>query len=144
MKQMAQDGKEYVVFGSSIGWLAFYGAYQYHVKTVGVEIMEYLVSVSNEAKHTLAIDEVRFVHDDMLKYDLANANVVMLTSQCWDDDLIAQVYSKLALELVSGALVIDYRATLAESHSDVFEVAEKVVTKVSWNPQQPFYVFRHV
>lgn len=67
----------------------------------------------------------------------------MLTSQCWDDDLIARVHAKLANELPQGALVVDYRGSLVEAHPDSFEVTEKVVTPVSWNPQQPFYAMRH-
>lgn len=46
MNDMGQgDEGEYIVFGSSIGWLAFYGACRYGVTTVGVEIMPYLVQV---------------------------------------------------------------------------------------------------
>ena len=133
---------EYVVFGSSIGWLAFYGACRYRVTTVGVEIMPYLVEVAEEAAGSLGVEGIRFVHSDMLLHDLARARVVMLTSQCWDDDLIARVHAKLACELPRGALVVDYRGSLVEAHREAFEVAEQVVAPVSWNPRQPFFVMR--
>ncbi len=39
-----QDGpSRYVVYGSSIGWLALYGAVHFKAQTVGVEIMGHLV-----------------------------------------------------------------------------------------------------
>ena len=135
-------GGEYVVFGSSIGWLAFYGACHYGVPTAGVEIMPYLVQVSNEAAATLGVKRIRFSNQDMLQSNLSQAKVVMLTSQCWDDQLIERVHAKLAEELPFGGLVVDYRGGLAEAHPEAFEVTEKVVAPVSWNPQQPFFVMR--
>jgi len=145
MVEMASgnDG-DYVVFGSSIGWLAFYGACCCGVNTVGVEIMEYLVQVADDTRAKLCIEKIRFSQGDMLQHSLAETKVLMLTSQCWDDILIAKVYCKLAGELTPGALVVDYRGTLAESHSTEFELVEKVVTPVSWNPQQAFFIFQRL
>lgn len=143
MAQMPTGG-EYVVFGSSIGWLAFYGACSFASNTVGVEIMEYLVSVADNTRSTLGVENVRFECADMLQYDVTNARVVMLTSQCWDDDLIAQVHQKLASELQPGSLVVDYRGTLGEVHGGEFQLVETVVTPVSWNPQQQFCIFEHI
>jgi len=140
MKEAAAGRGKYVVFGSSIGWLAFYGACSYRTSTVGVEIMQYLVDVASEARATLSVDGVEFIHEDMLQYNLTDARVVMLTSQCWDEQLIAAVHAKLAKEMEPGALVVDYRA-MGETHSDAFELVDTVATKVSWNPQQLFFVY---
>jgi hypothetical protein len=38
----------------------------------------------------------------MLDADLSCAGLVLLTSQCWDKDLILKVHRKLALELPSS------------------------------------------
>ena len=69
----------------------------------------------------------------MLFADVSNAGFVMLTSQCWDMNLIVKTHKKLASELPTGAVVIDYRP-IAKSSSQRFRLLRKVQVPVSWNP----------
>ena len=49
---------------------------------------------------------LHLVEGDMLKANLNDAGVVLLTSQCWDRQLIRRVHDKLAQELPDDALVV--------------------------------------
>eukprot|EP00656_Telonema_subtile_P017422 TRINITY_DN19348_c0_g1_i1.p1 TRINITY_DN19348_c0_g1~~TRINITY_DN19348_c0_g1_i1.p1 ORF type:complete len:189 (-),score=36.73 TRINITY_DN19348_c0_g1_i1:146-712(-) len=140
---LKETDREYTVFGSSAGWLVFYGGLSFNLPAVGVELMGFLVDEANEAARECELTEqVQFVHQDMLCYDLSKSGIVMLTSQCWDAELIDRVCLKLATDLSPGSLVVDYRSELSTLQVDHFEMIECVKVPVSWNENQSFWVFR--
>ena len=51
---------------------------------------------------------------DMLQADISKADVVILTSLCWDNNTRDRVSYKLAAELSPGALVVDYQTDTFE------------------------------
>jgi hypothetical protein len=126
--QMAAAGKgdvrrqrRYVVFGSAMGLLPFYGAVGLGLCTVGFEIMPCLARRATAIARRFHLVEddsllrssatehpphLHLVEGDMLKANLNDAGVVLLTSQCWDRQLIRRVHDKLAQELPDDALVV--------------------------------------
>ena len=99
----------FVVLGSSLGWLVFYGACVFGLPSEGVEILPLLCRTATETAAAAGLgDCVRFENADMLTHDLRGADIVMLASQCWDDELRRQLAGKLLNELAVGAIVLDY------------------------------------
>eukprot|EP00873_Tetraselmis_striata_P044725 jgi/Tetstr1/464989/TSEL_009720.t1 len=132
-------GKEYVVWGSSLGWLVFYGALSRGLRSAGYELLPGLVAFAEQLAAEHQVAGVRFVPGDMLACDLSSAGLVMLASQCWDAELVAAAGAKLAAELRPGALVVDYTGALVP----VLGAPEAVVeVEVSWNACQAMHVFR--
>eukprot|EP00615_Pteridomonas_danica_P009018 CAMPEP_0114361908 /NCGR_PEP_ID=MMETSP0101-20121206/25185_1 /TAXON_ID=38822 ORGANISM="Pteridomonas danica, Strain PT" /NCGR_SAMPLE_ID=MMETSP0101 /ASSEMBLY_ACC=CAM_ASM_000211 /LENGTH=181 /DNA_ID=CAMNT_0001507317 /DNA_START=421 /DNA_END=969 /DNA_ORIENTATION=- len=150
----------YVVFGSALGLLAFYGFLGFNLRTTAYEILPELSQwalcvakgfdlpvsyrqISNP--HVRAVSSLELVEGDMLKADLSGARIVMLTSQCWDKPLIQMVQRKLSNELVPGTLVIDYTESLLTSVVPPggcgFEIIHSVTAPVSWNATQTLYLF---
>ena len=80
----------------------------------------------------------------MLEADgLNQVAILMLTSQCWDHDLVARVHAKLARELAPGAIIVDYTdALLRQQEHTCFEMVAHVQAPVSWNDEHTFYVVR--
>ena len=166
--------RSYVVFGSAMGLLAFYGAVGLGLRTLGYEILPCLARSASEIAKSFGLCDdtvestsnpqlLRLVEGDMLNADIKEAGVVLLTSQCWDYELKKKVYTKLATELQRDALIIDYTPGLGcfslestgtggplgnemntvKTRFCFLEVkSAKVVTSVSWNASQPFYVFK--
>ena len=107
----------YVVFGSSLGWLCLYGACVYGLRAEGVELLPKLCDCARAAAAAAPVPPsgaggASFVCADALAYDVTRARLLMLTSQCWDASLCAAIRAKLLAELPDGALVIDYTPAL--------------------------------
>merc|ERR1712166_92629 len=127
IERIQKEQLEYTVWGSSAGWLAFYGALTFGVRTVGVELLQFLVDEAEAAAAQFCAEQqLSFVCRDMLEHELSNCGLLMLTSQCWDRELIQKVCAKLAAELPAGSVVIDYRKDLVVAHPDQFEMLESV------------------
>ena len=111
LKQMKRSKEEFVVFGSSAGWLNFFASLGFGVVSTGYEILPSLVRVANQVKKDFHVEEhskVEFHCMDMLKASLKDTRIIMLCSQCWDNWLIDLVHAKLIHELQVGSIIIDY------------------------------------
>lgn len=143
----------YVVMGSSIGWLVFFGALALGIPSVGFELLPSLVAAAERTKTDVAaavggasggVSRARFVCGDMMRAPVGKAAVVMLASQCWDERLFRATAEKLAAELPTGAAVVDYGRKLGEAAGGTaFGAAPAAAVRapVSWNRQQTFYVW---
>lgn len=137
--------RQCTVFGSSTGSLVFYAALALGVDCVGVEILPFLSDVATQLRDEVvpvtARSRCAFMCSDMLQTPLTTTNLLVLTSQCWDNDLHDRVVCKLERELPGGAVVVDYKDSLGRSPS--FQLVERLDgLPVSWTRKQPLYVFR--
>ncbi|PNH09640.1 hypothetical protein TSOC_003722 [Tetrabaena socialis] len=110
---MAAPGREYVVWGSSCGWLVLYGALTYGWRSRGVELLSCLHRCAEGAAEAQAgalagTAGVRLVCCDLLHDTVRGAGLVLLADQCWDAQLAAAAAAKLARELPAGALCVSY------------------------------------
>ena len=84
------------------------------VRCVGYEVLPTLWAVSNylSIKHFRSEhnDHISFNLQDMLQADVTRADIVVLTSLCWDTEIRKLVAQKLANEMKPGSVVVDYRA----------------------------------
>lgn len=149
-KSSGKGQGEYVVFGSSSGWMVLYAAIAFGIKSRGIELMQHLDKTANvvleelrrEALPSLTLDVV-FERGDMLEADIANVRILLLASQCWDGDLKERVRSKVEAELGRGAVVIDYSDTIF-GQSTAMRLAGQADGRVSWNENQHFFVYERV
>ena len=108
-------GATVLVFGSSVGLLAFMTSALYpttDVKIVGYEIMPTLHSISVALKTAyMPNSNLEFKLQDMLTANIRDADLIVLTSLCWDKGTRKRVALKLSSEVRSlpPPLVIDYR-----------------------------------
>ena len=151
MEEMSDaPSQSYVVWGSSVGWLVFYGALTFErARCKGVEILPELHDTAVRLQRdymaeTVSSERLKFMCDDMLTSSLDNAGVVFLTSVCWDKSVHRAAAVKLANELSVGALVIDYSDQLSEFEEFGKGHIHHTQLSVSWNPNQSFYVFEKV
>ena len=143
----------FVVLGSSLGWLVFYGACVFGLPSEGVEILPLLCRTATETAAAAGLgDCVRFENADMLTHDLRGADIVMLASQCWDDELRRQLAGKLLNELAVGTIVLDYsdflggvvgraRRLWPREGGNCFREVDVVTAPVSWDAAHKFYVY---
>lgn len=54
--------------------------------------MKTRVDIARKMAEKYSIDSVEFIHGNILKSDLSNVGILVLTSQCWDDDLKIKVF----------------------------------------------------
>jgi len=110
-----------IIFGSSVGLLGFYTSTLFpHSRIVGYEVMTSLVKVAQQLKNSYFPEEdITFHHKDMMSADVHDADVVILTSMCWDSECRRRVATKLSLELPANALVVDYQETFSEFGLDM-------------------------
>lgn len=102
---------EYCVFGSSLGWLCFYGCLTFGLRCTGYELVQPLVALSkrlaerhgiadgNSADGKESAEAVTFHHMDMLDADLRRVRILVLTSHVWDAPLLQRLDAKLAGEV---------------------------------------------
>lgn len=104
---------EYCVFGSSLGWLCFYGCLTFGLRCTGYEIVQPLVALSKRLAERHGIggggcgdghaqkyaESVTFHHMDMLDADLQRVRILVLTSHVWDAPLLERLDVKLAQEV---------------------------------------------
>ncbi|KAH9136863.1 hypothetical protein LEN26_005992 [Aphanomyces euteiches] len=128
------------IFGSSTGSLVFFTSLLCGIPVRGVEILPYLFSIATSTQSLFCVDSVEFLCRDMLDIDISQTQLLVLTSQCWEDELLAAVVEKLRNELPHGAIVLDYKPSL-QAVADLFRVVETLTAPVSWNPSQCFYLF---
>ncbi|TMW64922.1 hypothetical protein Poli38472_009089 [Pythium oligandrum] len=131
----------WVVLGSSTGSLVMFCAMLFQIPCVGVEILPFLHQIAVELQEKHSIPNCSFINADMLKVALNSPSIVILTSQCWDEDLYAQIQRKLARELHPGALVVDYRNGFLES-PDFTLVSRVEGLRVSWTNTQTVFVYQ--
>ena len=145
VRQASAGDMECVVWGSSVGWLVFYGALGLGMRSVGYEIVPCLGEFAEETRRMAGLDApgmrglVVFRQSDMLNSDLSKASVLLLTSQCWDSGLVQAACSKIAAELPKGSVAVDYGEALTEW---LGEPVATVTAPVSWNEEQKFFVYR--
>jgi len=140
--QESSSGGKYVVFGSSTGWLVFFGALTFGLNSYGYELLPSLAKAAQQIKDDLEVFEATFVCGDMLQAPLDDTRMLMLASQCWDPELKQRTSEKLHAELPLGALVIDYTDYLGGSGAFGLEPLHTFRAPVSWNPDQTFFVWR--
>ncbi len=109
---------EYCVFGSSLGWLCFYGYFTFGLRCVGYELVQPLVSLSNRLAESHGVDSgdcadgqsqagsVTFYHMDMLAADLRRVRILVLTSHVWDAQLLERLDAKLAEEVPTVCIAL--------------------------------------
>ncbi|DBA04930.1 TPA: hypothetical protein N0F65_006932 [Lagenidium giganteum] len=142
MKQ--QRSSHVTVFGSSTGSLVLFTHLLAGVRCVGVEILPHLHHVAESVAQKFQISNCVFVNQDMLTFDVESSRLLVLTSQCWDADLCTSLRQKIEQELVAGAIVVDYQASILES-SKHFELVETVeACEVSWHEDLTMFVFRKI
>ncbi|KAG7386760.1 hypothetical protein PHYPSEUDO_015268 [Phytophthora pseudosyringae] len=130
------------VFGSSSGSLVFFAALALGLRSVGVEILPFLHDVAEQTRRELRLptDKCRFACADMLTVSVKETSILLLTSQCWDDELFLQLQHKLAAELQPGTLVVDYKNAL--QNSPHFRLLQELPHQhVSWNSSQSLFIF---
>lgn len=155
-RRLTEDSRpRYVVLGSSLGSLCIFGACVYGLPTLGIELMPMLTAQAESIAREAQASHVHFTCADMLQCDLSGADIVLLASQCWDEELVTAVGIKLLAELDIGALALDYtpalghagRKTSGEStgtHGRRFELQCKVSAPVSWDGAHSFFVWQVV
>ncbi|KAI8470449.1 MAG: hypothetical protein J3K34DRAFT_509624 [Monoraphidium minutum] len=105
--------RSYMVWGSSTGWLAFYGASAFGWRACrGVELLPCLVDEARAAAARLGFQGVSFECGDLLASSLEGVAVLQVTEQCWDPDLLRRAAAKAQSELAPGAVVVDYTGGL--------------------------------
>jgi hypothetical protein len=127
-------GGTVVVLGSSTGLLALYGSMFWGIATLGVELLPSLVAAARRAAAASCASRdqnLAFICGDILEFDLHDACIIMVTSQCWDVALIESLRRKLAKETRPGAVVVDYRPLLDGVHLFADPVTERI--EVSWD-----------
>lgn len=143
IKDLQQSASQRVtVFGSSSGSLVIFMALAWGVFSEGVEILPFL---HNEAKSfcraaNVSTEQCGFSCADMLTSPLSATRILVLTSQCWDDDLYVKVLAKAERELPANALVLDYKDGLRRSLR-FQELLRLETQQVSWSHSQPLFVF---
>ena len=116
------DNPKVIVFGSSQGLLSFYSSalnYNFHknnITVIGYEILPYLYNKATDLLHEHwqlhchIGNDVMFFNEDMMTADIKDANIIILTSLCWDKRTRQRVAKKISNELKKpGSIVIDYR-----------------------------------
>ena len=116
------DNPKVIVFGSSQGLLSFYSSalnYNYHknnITVIGYEVLPYLYNKATDLLqdhwqlHCHIGNDVMFFNEDMMSANIKDANIIVLTSLCWDKKTRQRVAKKISNELKKpGSIVIDYR-----------------------------------
>ena len=116
------ENPKVVIFGSSQGLLSFYSSalnYIFHknnITVIGYEILPYLYNKASSLLtehwqlHCHIGNEVRFLNENMMNANVNDANIVILTSLCWDMKTRQNVAIKLSNEMKKpNSIVIDYR-----------------------------------
>ena len=115
-EQRRRQLRDYVVLGSSSGWLPLYAALGAGWRARGVELLPCLVAAARDAaaRHGAAA-LAAFERGDLRTADcgLARAGVVHVTEQCWGEALRARAAARLAEELAPGSVVVDYTGGVA-------------------------------
>lgn len=147
VSKLKREGYSYVVWGSSCGWLVFYASATFRINSVGYEILQTLHNTATRALDELSLAErsimdVKFYNKDMLASSLDSAGIVLLTSCCWDNVVHEAAAHRLACDLPSGAIVIDYGDRLSDYDEFGKAPVHTDVCPTSWNPKQKFYVYQ--
>lgn len=122
----------------------YFAALVFGIQCTGVELLPFLVLTAQATQNELQIPLCRTLCMDMLTYPLANTKVLVLTSQCWDNELASLLRCKLERELPSGSIVIDYKLDTL-GHSPNFRFVQQLTNqRVSWNPSQTLHIFEKV
>jgi hypothetical protein len=131
----APGGAAHVVWGSSTGWLAFYGALAFGwADNRGVEILPCLVADADATAQHFAVPGVAFSVADLRDSPLSGTGFLELADQCWDGAVVAAARAKIAAELPAGAVVLSYAATCREL--PCLRPLAVVPARVSWNAEQ--------
>ncbi len=153
----------YAVLGSSVGWLCFYGACVHGLRSHGIELIPFLAATAARVAADAGVGGATFECADMLSVHLGGYAILLLASQCWDEELVRRLRAKLLDELDAGAVVIDYTPLLGEEPAAEprapaeaerappqrrcrarFELACTVDAPVSWDGEHTFWVWRVV
>lgn len=126
-----------LVVGSSSGSLCLFAA-ALGFRAVGVEVVPTLAAVAT--KLATQFPDIGMRPDNFVCADardattlaplVQNAGLVILTSTCWTEDVLAAVFAVLASHLRNDAVLIDYAANPHPSLS----LLGQTTVPVSWSP----------
>mmetsp|Transcript_8987 Transcript_8987/g.22704 ORF Transcript_8987/g.22704 Transcript_8987/m.22704 type:complete len:241 (+) Transcript_8987:64-786(+) len=126
-------GRNYTVWGSSCGWLVFFGCVAMAWPSIGYELLSCLHQSSEALREELSLsaEQACFVCADMLSSSLTNTGLLIMANQCWDSDLMHQAGAKAVAELPQNAMCIEYTGALAKTQ---MRLLASVAAPVSWKP----------
>ena len=106
---LSMEPKVYI-FGSSLGLLSYFTAIYYpNCYVVGYEILNVLHEKATMlAREHNDIDNVEFQNQNMFTSDLSDADIVVLTSLCWDENTKNRVAKKIMREAPQTCCVVSY------------------------------------
>ncbi|KAL1511389.1 hypothetical protein AB1Y20_006190 [Prymnesium parvum] len=139
-------GAHAVVLGSSLGFEAYFAALTFGVKTVGVELLCGLASLSETLRkaHGVPSQLAEFKCGDALSFQLPRKTaLVYVDDTAWDAATIEQLARRLADKLHKGTIVIH---NTAQGYDDptAFRLIDAVSVGTSWDPAHTIYVHMKV
>ena len=106
---LLQAEPKVIVLGSSLGLLSYFTAVYYpHCQCVGYDVLEVLHDKALMLQREYGVENVEFHQEDMMRASVFDADVVVLTSLCWDEMTKVKIAKKLAHELPDTCLVVTY------------------------------------
>ncbi|GBF88782.1 hypothetical protein Rsub_01683 [Raphidocelis subcapitata] len=123
--------RRYMVWGSSLGWLPFYGGLALGWPSSGVELLPCLVEEARRVAAANGVEGVDFSCGDLRGASLAGVGVLQTTEVAWDAGLVAAAAAKICAEAEPGTLVVDYTGGVVRRIPRARVVAAREVA-VSW------------
>ena len=142
LRQAAVSGGQFVALGSSIGFEAYFGGLTYGLKTVGVEVLCGLVTLSESLRkaHSIPGQLAEFKCDNALTFSLPRKTaVVYVDDTAWDVPTIEQLAKRLSEKLPKGVVVI-HNSPHGYNDSPAYAKLDTVSIGTSWNPAHTVYV----
>jgi SAM-dependent methyltransferase len=81
--------------GCGSGRLVFLFNRQFGIKSVGIDLIENFIKISNIVCKNLDLTKIKFINGNFLKKNLSDGTIFYITATCFDPDLVEQIADKL-------------------------------------------------
>ncbi len=145
-----QAGEVFYDLGSGGGRVVLFAALSFpFAEVVGVELLDDLVDLAQKKLKLLSerlpalthfdeskLGEIRFIHQDVAKIEVKDADVIYIASTCFEDNLMKDLAKLIEKQAKSGARVITCTKSLP---SERFKIKKSQIYQMEWGEVTVFF-----
>ena len=145
-----KPGEVFYDLGSGSGRVVLYAALNFpFAKCRGVELLDDLFNLAQtklkSGKERLVqlpdfdqknFGEIKFINSDFTKADISNANVIYITSTCFDQKLLTTLASHIEQQVAPGTRIISLTKSLP---AETLKLVKSKSCSMEWGPSTAFF-----
>lgn len=125
----------FVELGSGMGFFSFFMNQVFGINSIGLEIREKFVIITNRIVDILDLRNIKFIKTDIFEYDFSYATIIYLTATCFSSRQLEILGDKFnSLQVGTRLIMVSQGISLS-----TFRLLKRRIFNFSWGPGSVFF-----